>query len=138
MQPDPVEEGRRWLDQSRQDLDDARYLRDGHRHNLACFHSQQAAEKGVKALLVLRGEEDTRGHSVADLCGRAASLDPRFADLEQDGAKLDRFYIPTRYPNGLPGGLPSKAFDQEDADEAIARAERIIGTVESAFGDAEE
>lgn len=84
MQPDPLDEGRRWLDQARQDLDDARYLREGDRHNLACFHSQQAAEKA--------------------------------------------------HPNGLPGGLPAKAFDRDDADAAIDRAARIVEAVSGAFG----
>ncbi len=60
-------------------------------------------------------------------------MDPRFADLEQDGAKLDRFYIPTRYPNGLPGGPPAKAFDRQDTDEATGRVERIIEIVAAAF-----
>lgn len=27
-------------------------------------------------------------------------MDPHFTDFERDGAKLDRLYIPTRYPNG--------------------------------------
>lgn len=134
MQPDPVAEGRRWLDQARQDLSDARYLREGDRHNLACFHSQQAAEKALKAFLVLRELEDVWGHSVAELCERAAVFDPAFADLERDGAKLDRLYVPTRYPNGLPGGLPAKAFDREDADAGIERATAILDAVTEAFG----
>lgn len=73
------------------------------------------------------------GHSVAELCERAAIFDPAFAELEREGAKLDRLYIPTRYPNGLPGGLPAKAFDREDADSAIERASRIVGVVAAAF-----
>ncbi len=136
MQPDPAAEGRRWLEQARRDLSDARYLRDGDRHNLACFHSQQAAEKALKAFLLLREAEDVWGHSVAELCNRAAAIEPTFGALERDGAKLDRLYIPTRYPNGLPGGLPVDAFDREDADAAIERATRIVDRVASAFGEA--
>lgn len=67
MQPDPEAEGRRWLDQSLRDLDDARYARDGERHNLACFLAQQAAEKALKGFIVSRGEETPWGHSVGKL-----------------------------------------------------------------------
>jgi len=44
------------------------------------------------------------------------------------------FYFPTRYPNGLPGGLPSDVFGGDDSERAIGRAEKIIRAVEGAFG----
>jgi len=49
--PDYLAEGARWLRQAEQDLDDARFLKEGGRHNLACFMGQQAAEKAIKAYL---------------------------------------------------------------------------------------
>ena len=133
MRPEPKDEGRRWLDQAVRDLDDARFAREGGRHSLACFLCQQAAEKAVKAFLVTEGEEVVWGHSVADLCARAAAFDQRFTDLRGDAASLDLLYVPTRYPNGLPGGLPADAFHKDDADRALARAERVIGSVRSAL-----
>ncbi len=52
---------------------------------------------------------------------------PGFAELRPEVAKLDRYYIPTRYPNGLPeGGLPGEAFDRSDAEAAIVVAEKAI------------
>jgi HEPN domain-containing protein len=39
----------------------------------------------------------------------------------------DRFYIPTRYPNGLPGGTPFESFTRADLEQALAMAERIVG-----------
>jgi len=42
---------------------------------------------------------------------------------------LDRYYIPTRYPNGLPGGIPKENFTEEDADEGIKAAEEIIKAI---------
>ncbi len=136
MQPDPVEEGRRWLDQARLDLDDARYNRNGGRHSLACFLCQQAAEKALKAFLILKEMEEIRGHSVGDLCERAAALEDRFAGLADAARSLDVFYIPTRYPNGLPGGLPGRAFGADDSERALDRAERIIRAVAAAFDNA--
>ncbi|WP_235603323.1 HEPN domain-containing protein [Thermoanaerobacter sp. YS13] len=47
-----------------------------------------------------------------------------------EGGSLDKYYIPTRYPNGLPGGIPSEAFIEEDAISAINKATKIIKFVE--------
>ena len=74
-----------------------------------------------------------RRPSVADLCVRATGFDPSFAGLRDDGASLDLLYIPTRYPNGLPGGLPSTAFRDDDAERALSRASSIIEAVEKTF-----
>jgi HEPN domain-containing protein len=73
-------------------------------------------------------------HSVADLCDRACGYHLRFRELADDGASLDLLYIPTRYPNGLAGGLPSRAFREDDPERAIGRARAILETVEGAFG----
>ena len=105
MQRDPRDEGLRWLGQARRDLDDARYLQEGERWSLTCFHAQQAAEKALKGLLILRGAEDPWGHSVADLAQLAVSLDERWRSWRVDVTGLDLCYIPTRYPDALPGGL---------------------------------
>src|SRR5439155_18855971 len=32
---------------------------------------------------------------------------PTLADLEEAARRLDQYYVPTRYPNGLPGGTPA-------------------------------
>ncbi len=133
MKPDPVEEGKRWLQQARQDIDDAQYNQAGSRYHLTCFLAQQAAEKALKAYLYAQGETMVWGHSVADLARQAAAYDDSFEALIGAGGGLDRHYIPTRYPNGLPGGLPAEAFDADDAEKALGRAQRIIRRVEKTF-----
>ena len=101
----------------------------------SCFLGQQAAEKAVKAFLVLHGEEEVWGHSVAVLCDRAGGYEPAFVQLRPNGAALDRHYIPTRYPNGLPGGLPADAFGTRDSEQALEDAGAILEEVEKAFGE---
>ena len=55
--------------------------------------------------------------------------DPAYAELHAEVAKLDRYYIGTRYPNGLPEGAePGTAFDQADAHSAIATASRALAS----------
>lgn len=125
MRHKPEEEGMRWLLQARQDLDDARYSFGGRRFNLACFLSQQAGEKAIKALIYAHGEEIVLGHSVAQLLKHALMYDPGMEEILGAGG-LDKYYIPTRYPNGLPGGVPYEAFDEDDASKAIGMAAKIV------------
>lgn len=128
MKPNRVEEGGRWLLQAEQDLDDARYSFDGKRFHLACFLSQQTAEKALKAFLYARGEERVFGHSVAELCKKATMHDKGFEQIKRVSV-LDKYYIPTRYPNGLPGGVPYEVFDESDAVRAIDLAFEVIEIV---------
>jgi len=129
MRPDAAKEYGRWIKQAELDLGDAEYSAQGGRFHLACFLSQQAAEKALKAYLYLQGNEIVWGHSVAELIDDCCESDETFSSLREKGAFLDRLYIPTRYPNGLPGGIPSESFSEKDAVEAMQAAKKIIETV---------
>ncbi len=122
-------EAKRWLEQARRDLDDARYAADGERWNLACFLSQQAAEKALKAYLYAMGVESAWGHSVSELCNAAAAHDSAFERLGKEAAALDQYYVPTRYPNGLPGGIPADVYTRTDADRALSLCTMVIDLV---------
>jgi HEPN domain-containing protein len=134
MKLEPIVEGRRWLLQAEQDLDDAQFNLTGKRYNVACFLAQQSAEKALKAYLFSKGAEEVWGHSVAELCKDARTFDPEFGQLETAAGPLDKYYIPTRYPNALPGGIPSKAYDENDAKSAIRLAKEVIDFVKSRGG----
>jgi len=54
--------------------------------------------------------------------------DGSFQDIRNAARRLDRFYIPTRYPNGLPGGSPYEVYAEEDLSEAIEDLKRVIET----------
>ena len=122
-------EGTRWLRQAEQDLDDAEFAREGGRFNLACFLGQQTAEKAVKGFLYYRAAEDVWGHSLIDLCEDARLFDQMFDVVKSDARQLDKYYEITRYPSFLPGGIPSEAFNQDDADRAIYLAQEVLGFV---------
>ena len=126
-------EGQRWLEQAQADLKWARHLRDEGAAYLACFLAQQVAEKALKAFLYAQGEELVVGHSVRQLCQRAADYDERFELYLNKWAILDSYYIPTRYPNGLPGDIPARVYNQEAAKTALALAETVMAQVENWF-----
>lgn len=128
------EDSKRWLLQALRDLDDAKFNLSGGRHNVACFLAQQSAEKALKAFLFFKGADEVWGHSAGELCGDAKSFDEDFEKIEPLSRSLDKYYIPTRYPNALPGGIPSEAFDRDDAERAISLAERIVDFIRSKIG----
>lgn len=123
---EPENEALRWLRQAEYDLRLARHSADGGFHAAACFQGQQVTEKALKAYLHAKGHRFVHGHSVSDLASRCAEHDEAFDAIRRGLAVLDRFYIPTRYPNGLPGGIPAEAFFYEDAQQALSLAERAL------------
>lgn len=127
-----AEEARRWLIQAQDEFQDADELRLRDRFYLALFHFQLAAEKALKAYLLatLESTEILRTHSIDDLVGTAGRADPEFKAVAA-AKKLDQYYVPTRYPNGLPGGIPSRHYDDpEQAAEAMRLARGVLELVE--------
>src|ERR671925_2098085 len=129
MKPEPRSEGLRWLAQAENDVDFAALAAREGFFAQACFNCQQAAEKALKAFLYAHGAEHVGGHSVAVLAAECAKLDTNFVPLRAQAGPLDQFYIPTRYPNSLPGGIPAEAFARADAERALAMARAVIAMV---------
>jgi len=91
----------------------------------ACFSSQQAAEKAVKAVFQKMGAE-AWGHSVADLLQELSQREEVLEEFVDGALELDKAYIPTRYPNAHPSGSPSTRYTKQEARRLIEYAERII------------
>jgi HEPN domain-containing protein len=147
MQLDPMARGRRWLEQAQADRQGAQLLLDGGSYHLACFVAQQVAEKALKAFLYAAGEEVVIGHSVEALARWAAEYDEAFEILRQAVAPLDAYYIPTRYPNGLPhDSIPARVYTRSAAEETVRMADQVLDLVQDelhemdqeASGDAHE
>lgn len=129
------DEAERWLRQAESDLAFAALgAREGFPAQ-GCFTSRQAAEKALKAVLHLSGARFVPEHSVPELLDRAAAAvadataDAHTASLGRlrDSARqLDQYCIPTRYPNGLPGGIPAEVFTGSQAEDAVGRARAFI------------
>ncbi len=131
MRNEPLEEGRRWLRQASHDLHWTRHLAKQGAYHLACFLAQQVAEKALKAFLYAQGREIVLGHSVERLCAEAAAFDPQFRERARTWSILDGYYIPTRYPNGLPDGIPADVYTEQAAESAVSLAGQVVEVVSS-------
>ncbi len=116
----------RWLRHAEADLKYARILHREGGHYLACYLSQQVAEKALKAVLYHEGEETVLGHSVRKLGERAAEYRPSFSAVVDKCSLLDSYYIPTRYPNGLPDAIAPDVYDETTAKRALDLAQVVI------------
>jgi HEPN domain-containing protein len=120
-----AERSRDWMDQARRDLESAQWQAQGGYYEWACFVAQQAAEKAIKAVYQRRGG-DAWGHALADLLSGLAERVAVPAEIVECARLLDRFYIPTRYPNAWVQGAPGRYYTEEDARRAIGCGEAIL------------
>jgi len=95
--------------------------------NLTAFHSQQAVEKTLKAVLEYRREEIPKMHKIQSLVDKVGMDLTEYEDLIQ---LLDKLYIDARYPGDL-GLLPYGKPTLEDAKEFYDFAFYIFERVRS-------
>lgn len=121
----------RWLAQADADLRAAEISASGESYEWACFQAQQSAEKALKALWLADGH-DPWGHSLLRLVREhpAASTKEKLTTaVSEAAATLDQFYIPTRYPNGLPDLTPHEVYTKDQAQRAREAAIAVIELV---------
>lgn len=123
------QEADRWLTQAQHDRRAAEINRREGFAEIACFLAQQAAEKALKAYLYAQGERAVVGHATHLLVRQCADYDRAFDALRDACRNLDQYYIPTRYPNGLPGGIPHDVYSDDQAQEALRLAGQVLDLV---------
>ena len=114
----------------RRDVQAADVLRRNGIYEESCFHSQQAAEKALKAFLLCNGQTPPRIHDLADLLTRCLTFDTTLNAFRAECTTLNQYYAPTRYPDVaaaiLSAGLPG----QTEAQRALDYARAILSTIE--------
>jgi HEPN domain-containing protein len=110
MTPDelPRREAAKWLRQAAKDRNAARVLLEPE-PSRSVFHSQQAAEKAVKAFLTFHQIPFRKTHDLADLGSQCATADSSLERILREVADLTDYASAFRYPD---------APYEPDADEA--------------------
>lgn len=113
-----------WMREAEEELGSASVLYEHERYKSACYHSQQAVEKGLKAVMIEKGKRPERTHDVVELHNAVAGMGVDSGLSVDDAVYLNSIYK-GRYPTEeglLPHGEPSKA----DTERAVLSAERLI------------
>ena len=121
----PMNRSADWMSQAERDLAHARHSVESSDFEWAAFAAQQAAEKAVKALILARSGEPW-GHSVSLLLESLFVQLPEAETLREAANRLDKHYIPARYPNGFPAGYPGKLYTSGEAEAAIVDATELV------------
>jgi HEPN domain-containing protein len=119
------ERSRQWLDRAVEDLAVAQLVFREDYFSHACFLAQQSIEKTLKGYLLWVSNTYPRVHNLVDLLALREKYDLAFEGFRQDRIIMDQYYIPTRYPNGIPGSLLDGLPGPDEASEAINIAGRI-------------
>jgi HEPN domain-containing protein len=92
-----------------------------------CFDAQQAAEKAIKAVLVLRGRRFPKTHDLAELLELVAATGVEVPPEVLEAKRLTPYAVAGRYP-----GVSEDASEEdhrealEIAETALAWAERLV------------
>ncbi len=117
----PPDDPREWLNRARSNLVQARARVEGVYLEDMCFAAQQAAEKAIKAVLVLNGVGFPYIHDIANLLELV--LAKTRCDVPPEvrrAARLTRYAVVTRYPGWL------EPITEGQYEEAITIAETTV------------
>jgi HEPN domain-containing protein len=89
-----------------------------------CFDAQQAAEKAIKAVLVLKGKRFPKTHDLAELLDLVSRTGIDVPSSVLEAKRLTPWAVTGRYP-----GVTEDASEQ-DYEEALETAERTVAWAE--------
>ncbi|MCU0575164.1 MAG: HEPN domain-containing protein [Syntrophobacteraceae bacterium] len=95
------------------------------------FPGSAKRRKGPEVIALLQGSEQNEAHqsSTVQLLSEGSTYLRAPEGLMDDARELDLHYIPSRYPNGLPGGFPHSFYGENTATSALQSARRILEAV---------
>lgn len=114
-----------WWQQGARDLRHAEHAVEGSHYEWAAFAAPQAAEKALKAPIMSNGGEPW-GHSITSLTEALPGNLQVPVQVTEAANRLDKHYIPARYPNGFAEGYPGKLYTRGEAEGAIQDAREIL------------
>ena len=113
-----------WIKEAKDEFDSAVILYDHEKYRGACYHSQQAVEKGLKALILEKVKKPERTHDIVELLNEVKDQGWDIELTVDDAVFLNSVYK-GRYPTEeglLPHGEPLR----EDAEKAVSAAEKLV------------
>lgn len=125
---DQTLEARRWLAFAEEDLAYGRLGMAGFRR-AASWSLQQAAEKALKSMLILKGQPPRRTHDLMTLFNSVVVLADDWEKLRTDVLSLAEIAASSRYPDDLP------PIDQSDIERFARSAKNIVAQAQQTLRD---
>ena len=116
---------REWLNRARSNLARARHKVPGSYLEDACFEAQQAAEKAIKAVMVLRGINFPYVHELAKLMDILESHGAEIPGAVRRADSLTQYATAARYPGF------NEPITEQDYAEAVELAEAVVRWAET-------
>lgn len=116
---------RQWFRKAEADMDAAKALLSDERASLypSCFHSQQGAEKYIKAFLTWHQVEFPRTHDLGGLLDLVSRVNAALSASLSRATALNPYGVEARYPGDIPE--PTRA----QADTALVLAQSVRDAV---------
>jgi len=89
---------------------------------ISCYHSQQCAEKALKAYLISKEIKPPHTHDLLELNNLCIAQEESFSSLQSNCISLNPYGVHVRYPNEL-------AIDDTIAELAVDKAQIIYDFV---------
>lgn len=125
------DDAERWLKQAEHNLKVAESNLSSGFFSDACYMCEQACQVALKSMLIYRSARPARPvHSIQKLAEECSKFSDKFKMAIDEGKILDRYYIPTRYPDALATpSVPYEIYTQQDAQGALDIARKILSLV---------
>jgi len=111
-----------WLRYAKSDLNTAKHMFKDVRPKeteISCYHTQQCAEKSLKAYLIAMEADLPYIHDLVELIKICIDHDTNFSAIQSYCVSLNPYGVQVRYPNEL-------AVDDSIVEQAINYAEKIF------------
>jgi HEPN domain-containing protein len=123
---DSVAFGRLWLRRARSNLALARQPKPEEAlWEDLCFDAQQAAEKAVKAVLVLHAVDFPRTHQIGELLAILRQAGHHVPEELGRADSLSEYAVTTRYPDA------ARPVDESEYRQSVELAERVVRWAEA-------
>lgn len=121
-----------WLEQAEFDLEAAKVSCDNGFNEWACFQSEQAVEKALKAVLVNAGWRPPKMHKLAVLMSYCNNANSEFKKTKFEFRDLESFTFVSRYPFLIPGEnlSPHNFITLDDAKRCINQARSFLDKIQ--------
>ena len=113
---------RRWMKRAMDDFEAAQYLYENFhpkKLEIICYQCQQAAEKALKAYLVMQEYDFPYTHDCRKLCVLCSNFNEAFNDYISDCTDLTPYATQARYPD-------NDEITEEETKSALLKAERVV------------